>query len=81
MPNATHMKPALDAYARRPVRLSDRAIGLSLVAIVPAMFWTVLVAIAGLLLNHPLSPAALAMTAAAIAGFLLIIASGLMIGE
>lgn len=67
---ATCSVPAVPPVSTRVVQVSDRAIGFFVVAVLPGVFWTLLIAAAGWLLGHNFSVAALSATGAAITAFL-----------
>jgi hypothetical protein len=56
---------------------SHRLAGLAIVSLVPAVFWTTVLAVGGNAIGHPLDPLALATIGAAIAAFLAAVVSAL----
>ncbi|HEY7669998.1 MAG TPA: hypothetical protein VH852_05100 [Hyphomicrobium sp.] len=54
-----------------------RLIGLTIIAVVPALFWTAIVALIGAAVGHPQSVVTLATIGAAIATFLFTVVSAL----
>jgi hypothetical protein len=67
-PAAAKSTVSLDLEGAREA--SYRLVGLLIVSLFPALFWTTVLAIAGLALGTPLSPLALATVGAAIAAVL-----------
>jgi len=61
--------PATIAYGTESADLAHRVIGLMLVSLFPALFWTGLVAAVGSVLGHSMNPIALATFGVAIAAF------------
>jgi len=70
---ATRSVPAVGRDQAAAPLVSDYVIGLFLVAICPALFWTAVLAGAGWMLSWQTSSTTLATTGAAIAGFLAMI--------
>jgi hypothetical protein len=56
---------------------AQRLAGLAIVSVLPALFWTLLLAVAGNAVGHPFDPLALATIGAAIAAFLAAVVSAL----
>jgi hypothetical protein len=56
---------------------SHRLAGLAIVSLVPAVFWTTVLAVGGNAIGHPLDPLALATIGAAIAAFLAAVVTAL----
>ena len=56
---------------------SHRLAGLAIVSVIPALFWTAVLAVAGNAIGQPLDPLALATIGAAIAAFLAAVVSAL----
>jgi hypothetical protein len=56
---------------------SHRLAGLAIVSLVPAVFWTTVLAVGGNAIGHPLDPMALATIGAAIAAFLAAVVTAL----
>ena len=67
-PTAAKSTVSLDLEGAREA--SYRLVGLLIVSLFPALFWTTVLAIAGLALGTPLSPLVLATVGAAIAAVL-----------
>ena len=67
-PAAAKSSVGLDVEATREA--SYRLVGLLIVSLFPALFWTALLAIGGSAIGTPLSPLALATVGAAIAAML-----------
>jgi hypothetical protein len=63
-------KPAIGLDAAAVREASYRLIGLLIVSLFPALFWTTVAAVGASALGAPLSPLALATIGAAIAAFL-----------
>ena len=56
---------------------SHRLAGLAIVSVIPALFWTAVLAVVGNAIGHALDPLALATIGAAIAAFLAAVVSAL----
>jgi hypothetical protein len=70
------MTPAATKISRARVLAADeqtfyRVLGLSIAALIPALFWTGVLALVGTAVGTPLSAQALAITGTAIAGVIL----------
>jgi hypothetical protein len=74
-PTDAAYRPTDTAY--RPTDTAYRLMGLTIIALVPALFWTGVLAAVGTAIGHPLSTAALATVGAAIATFLVTAVSAL----
>ena len=56
---------------------SHRLTGLAIISVIPALFWTALLAVVGNAIGHALDPLALATIGAAIAAFLAAVVTAL----
>ncbi len=65
-------------HAQRASALA-RIGGIAIASLVPAVFWSVLIALASLWLDHPLTPGTIAIVGGAIALFLFTICAPLML--
>lgn len=75
-PRAVEFIPELIAE-KRQVRSSHRLLGLAIVALVPALFWSGLIALVGYALGYSVSPYLLVAVGASIAAFLAIVMKAL----
>lgn len=64
--------------ATKTVAVSDRMMGLALVSLLPAAFWTATLAMVGPIFGASPSAVTLLLTGGAIAAFLAVVVSGLM---
>lgn len=74
---AAHRATAI-AQTRRIDDASDQLLGLMIVSLVPAVFWTAIIAAVGAAVGHAMSPAALVTFGAAVAAFLAAAGSALL---
>lgn len=65
------LQPAAGVAPR--LQISDRVLGLFLASVVPALFWTAMVAIVGNAVGHPPAASTLAIVSVSIATFLALI--------
>jgi Ca2+/H+ antiporter len=70
-------KHSAKAQALEATDAAYRLVGLTIIALVPALFWTGVLAAVGTAIGHPLSSATLATVGAAIATFLFTAVSAL----
>jgi hypothetical protein len=52
---ASDALPAQDAFSLSPISMGDRLLGLMVMAVLPALFWTALVAVAAPVLGYATS--------------------------
>jgi hypothetical protein len=72
------MRPERTVAARPGYQLSDRVLGLALASIVPAVFWTSVVAVVGNAVGQPPGMLTLALVALSITAFLAIVVASVI---
>lgn len=79
MITAVQISGSQRAAARMPAaQVSDKALGILLASLFPALFWTAMIAIAGSAMGHSLSVATLATVGGSIATFLAVVVGSLV---